>query len=163
MGTQCKEWTESGDDKDNGVYIKYKNIGSLEECKAKCMEDPEACHAVEYYYQKRKCEIHTQIITSFKYVKNEEKDYTCSVNLALNPSLTKYRKNGKEGKEYELPERYLEESAASSSFSRGFGTVAAIGSIGAVCVIVAAVYQQRKRKAEAEFAKVTVVYENDDV
>jgi len=111
FGTQCKQWTETEDDKDNGVYVRYNNIASLEDCQAKCLEDSNSCHGVEYDAVKEKCDIFTQTITSFKYVKDEDKEFTCSVNreVSLIP-LTKYRKNGKEGKEYVYPSHLLEVS-----------------------------------------------------
>ncbi|KAK3261447.1 hypothetical protein CYMTET_29647 [Cymbomonas tetramitiformis] len=110
-GTVCKQWTESEDDKDNGVYERYKKVESLADCQAKCLEDSNTCHGVEYNALKQKCDIFTQTISSFKYVKDTEKEITCSVNreVSLIP-LTKYRKNGKEGKEYEYPKHLLEVS-----------------------------------------------------
>lgn len=108
-GTVCKQWTESKMDKDNGVYDRYKGVASLADCQAKCLlEHPNSCHGVEYNGKKDICDIFTQTITSFKYAK-ENQDMTCSVNREVSTvPLSKYKKNGKEGKEYVYPKHLLD-------------------------------------------------------
>ncbi|KAK3262210.1 hypothetical protein CYMTET_28918 [Cymbomonas tetramitiformis] len=162
-GTECKQYTESEDDKDNGVYVRYKKIGSLEECKAKCLEDPNSCHGVEYYSNKERCDIFTQEITSFKY-KNEEKDFTCSVNRELSTvPLTKYRKNGKSGKEYVLPE-HLEESSSSDTASAAAVSpyiFAIAGFAGAAMIIGFVSYRRRHSDNLSGSTKFSTVFDAD--
>jgi len=89
-----------------------------------------------------------------------DKHITCSQNLALGDTpLTKYRKNGKSGSDYVMPEQYS--SAASKSFSSTFSAVGAVAFVGAACVVAAVVYNRRKRAtSEPVFVQVTL---NEDV
>ncbi|KAK3272523.1 hypothetical protein CYMTET_19185 [Cymbomonas tetramitiformis] len=136
-GTECKQYTESEDDKDNGVYVSNKE----------------------------RCDIFTQEITSFKY-KNEEKDFTCSVNRELSTvPLTKYRKNGKSGKEYVLP-KHLEESSSSDTASAAAVSpyiFAIAGFAGAAMIIGIVSYRRRHSDNLSGSTKFSTVFDADSV